>query len=150
MERGLSMDNVRFRERGVMVGEGYNGAEEPGIGELFSDLASQSRTLVIQEVALAKAELSQKISQATRGLTYVGIGGAIAYAGFLALVAAAIFGLALYLPAWLSALIVGLVVAIIGYILIQVGLSELKPKDLKPEQTIQSVKETQEWAKRQI
>jgi xanthine/uracil permease len=130
--------------------EGYNGAEGPGIGELFSDLAKQSRTLVIQEVALAKVELSEKISQATKGLTYVAIGGAVAYAGFLALVGAAIFGLALYMSAWLAALIVGVVVAIFGYILIQVGLNDLKPKDLKPEQTIQSVKETQEWAKKQI
>lgn len=144
------MDNVRFREPGVTSTEDYNGAQEPGIGELFADLANQSRTLVIQEVALAKAELSQKMSQATRGMTYVGIGGAITYAGFLALVGAAIFGLALLMPAWLSALIVGVVVAIIGYILVQVGLNDLKPKDLKPEQTIQSVKETQEWAKRQI
>lgn len=144
------MDNVRFRERNVMFAEGHNGAQEPGIGELFTDLANQTRTLVIQEAALAKAELSQKMSQATQGATYVAIGGAIAYAGFLALVGAAIFGLALVMPAWLSALIVGVVVAIVGYILVRMGLNDLKPKDLKPEQTLQSVKETQEWAKRQI
>lgn len=144
------MDNIRFRERGVTVMEGHNGAQEPGIGELFADLANQSRNLVIQEVALAKVELSEKMSQATKGMTYVAIGGAIAFAGFLALVGAAIFGLALFMPAWLAALIVGVVVAIVGYILVQMGLSDLKPKDLKPEQTIQSVKETQEWAKRQI
>ena len=144
------MDNVGFREWSKTAVERHNGAEEPGIGELFANLANQSRTLVIQEVALAKADLSQKMGQATKGLTYTAIGGAIAYAGFLALVGAAIFGLALFMPAWLAALVVGVIVAIVGYILLQMGLNDLKPKDLKPEQTIQSVKETQEWAKKQI
>lgn len=139
----------RFREPEVDVAHRYNGGE-PSLGELFSDLAYDARTLVIQEVALAKSEMSQKISQGKRGTTFLGIGGAIAYAGLLALIGAAILALDLVMPAWLAALIVGVVVAIVGYMLIQKGLNELKPKELKPTQTIESVKETKEWAQEQI
>jgi xanthine/uracil permease len=139
----------RFREPEVDVARRYNGGE-PSLGELFSNLAYDTRTLVVQEVALAKAEMSQKLNQGKRGATYLGIGGAIAYAGLLALIGAAIMALALFMADWLAALIVGVVVAIVGYVLIQKGLNELKPEELKPTQTIESVKETKEWAKEQI
>jgi predicted phage tail protein len=139
----------RFREPEVDVARRHNGGE-PSLGELFANLAHDTRTLMIQEVALAKSEMSQKVSQGKRGATFLGIGGAIAYAGLLALIGAAIMALALFMPAWLAALIVGVVVAIVGYVLIQKGLNELKPEELKPVQTIQSVKETKEWAKEQI
>jgi predicted phage tail protein len=78
------------------------------------------------------------------------VGGAIAYAGFLALIGAAIIGLATVMPAWLSALIIGGGVAVIGYSLIQKGLNDLKPKELVPRQTIESLKETKAWAQEQI
>lgn len=139
----------RFREPEVDVASRYNGGE-PSLGKLFSNLAYDTRTLLIQEVALAKSEMSQKVSQGKRGATFLGIGGAIAYAGLLALIGAAIMALALFMPGWLAALIVGVVVAIVGYVLIQKGLNELKPEELKPTQTIESVKETKEWAKEQI
>ncbi len=76
----------------------------------------------------------------------------MAYAGFLALVAALIAGLVelILIPMWLAALIVGLVVAGIGYLLIQRGLSALKAVDLAPKQTIETIKEDVEWAKTQI
>jgi len=53
------------------------------------------------------------------------------------------------MPLWLSALLVGLVVVIIGYILIQQGVRALKRVDLTPRETIQSLKEDTEWAKEQ-
>ena len=78
------------------------------------------------------------------------IGGFIAYAGFLAIVAAIIIGLAALIPAWLAALSVGLVVVGIGYFFIQRGLNGLKPQELVPKQTIESLKETTTWAQDQI
>jgi drug/metabolite transporter (DMT)-like permease len=78
------------------------------------------------------------------------IGGAVAYAGFLVLLATVVIILGqLGLPWWLAALIVGLVVAGIGYFLVQKGLSELRSRNLAPQQTIDSVKEDVEWAKKQ-
>lgn len=120
------------------------------LGELFAELARETSTLVRQEVALARAELSQKAGQVGRDLGFLAIGGAIAYAGLLAIIAAIIIALAtLGLPWWLSALLVGLVVAGIGYFLVQKGLSALKRESLAPRQTLDTLKEDVEWIKEQ-
>jgi hypothetical protein len=79
--------------------------EERSLGELFAELASETSTLVRQEFQLAKTELSQKAAHAGRNAGLIGAGGAVAYAGLLALVAAAIIGLGYFIPLWLSALI---------------------------------------------
>ena len=124
--------------------------EEPSLGELFASLASQTTNLVRQEVQLAKTELTQKATQVGKDAASIGVGAAVAYAGLLALIAAAILGLGEFIPVWLSALIVGLVVLIVGYFMVQRGLNDLKRADLTPRQTIETLKEGKEWAKDQI
>jgi len=124
--------------------------EERSLGELFAELARETSTLVRQEMALARTELTQKAAQVGRDSEKIGIGGAIAYAGFLAIVAALILGLGQLFPLWLSALIVGLVVAGVGYAVLQSGVSALKRANLAPQETIETLKEDAEWAKDQI
>ncbi len=124
--------------------------QERSLGELFGDLAKETSNLVRQEVELAKVELSQKASNVAKDVASLLVGGAIAYAGVLALGAALIIGLAqIGLPWWLSALLVGLVVAGIGYFLVQKGLTALKKQDFVPTRTINTIKEDVEWAKEQ-
>ena len=72
------------------------------LGELFSELARETSTLVRQEVALAKAEIAQKTSQVGKNIGFLVVGGAVAYAAFLALMAAAIIGLAHVMPSLVS------------------------------------------------
>ncbi len=112
------------------------GKDERSLGELFGDLAGQTGALVREEVALAKAELTQSATRAGKDIGVVVIGGAVAYAGLLALLAAVILGLATALPAWLAALIVGLVVVGIGAALLQRGRAALAHRDLAPRQTL--------------
>jgi len=123
--------------------------DDRSLGELFADLARDTSTLVRQEVTLAKVEISDKISKAGKDVGSMAVGGAVAYAGFLALVAAAILLLAKAVDWWLAALIVGVVVIGAGYLLIQRGRTALKQEDLAPRQTMQTIKEDAEWAKRQ-
>jgi len=119
------------------------------IGELFAELARETSTLVRQEVQLAKTELTQKATSVGKDAAMIGAGGFVAYAGFLALIAALVIGIGNFIPMWLSALIVGLLVVGIGYALIQSGLSALKRVDPTPRETIESLKEDKEWAKEQ-
>ena len=119
------------------------------LGELFSELASETTTLVRQEIQLAKTEMTQKATEAGKDVGMIGAGGALAYAGLLALIAAVIIGLGELIPMWLSALIVGLIVVGVGYMLIQRGLTALKQIDPKPQQTIQTLQEDKEWVKEQ-
>jgi len=123
---------------------------EPSLGELFGDLARETRELVRQEVNLATTEMSQKAKRVGIDIGFLVAGGAVAYAGFLALLAALIIGLGqLDVPWWLSALLVGLIVAGIGAFLVMRGLNALKGESLAPERTIQTLKEDAEWAKAQ-
>lgn len=123
--------------------------EERSLGELFADLARETSTLVRQEVQLAQTEITQKATRVGRDAGMIGAGGALAYAGLLAVIAGVILGLGQLIPLWLSALLVGLVVGVIGYVLIQQGLSALKRVDLTPRQTIETLKEDTEWVKEQ-
>lgn len=127
-----------------------NRREEQSLGELFGDLAREVSTLVRQEAALAKAELSQKASRVGMHVASLAAGGAVAYAGFLAIVAAIIGLLAeAGLDWWVSALIVGAIVGAIGGFLVMKGIKALKSEDLTPRQTIESLKEDAQWARRQ-
>jgi hypothetical protein len=124
--------------------------DDRSLGELFSELTRQTSTLIRQEVALAKTEMTDKASKVGRDVGSLAVGGAIAYAGFLAIVAAAIILLAELIPWWLSAFVIGLLVALVGYLLIQRGLTALKQENLKPERTIETLRDDAEWAKRQV
>lgn len=124
--------------------------EERSLGELFDELTYEARTLVRQEVQLAKLEMSEKARDAGKDVTFLVMGGAVAYAGFLALVYAAILGLGEIIGNGWSALIVGVVVAGIGYLLLQKGLSDLKRVDPVPQRTLATLREDQEWMKRQV
>lgn len=125
--------------------------DNASLGELFSDLARETSTLVRQEVQLAKAELRQSAEQAGKSIASLLVGGAIAYAGFLAILAAIILGLGeAGMPWWLSALIVGVVVVVIGLVLVMRARSGLQPENLAPRETIESLKEDREWVKEQI
>ncbi len=125
------------------------GRDDRSIGELFAELAQETATLVRQEVQLAKTEMSQKASRVGKDVGFLAAGGAVAYAGLLAIIAGVIFLLDLVIPLWLSALLVGIVVAVVGYFLVRKGLDALKQEDLAPQETINTLKEDKEWAKDQ-
>jgi hypothetical protein len=119
------------------------------LGELFSELAQDTSTLVRQEVNLAKTEMSQKASRAGKQVGVLAAGGAVAYAGLLAILAGVIVLLDNVMPLWASALLVGVVVAVVGYLLVRRALDALKREDFAPRDTVQTLKEDQQWAKDQ-
>jgi predicted phage tail protein len=121
--------------------------EDRPIGELFSKLASDVSLLIRQEIALAKKELSQTLSQALGSAVSLIVGALVAYVGLLALIAALILGLARTMDAWLAALIVGGVLALLGLILILVGVNRIKRVQLVPPRTSQTLKEDAEMLK---
>lgn len=125
--------------------------DERSLGELFGDLARDMGTLVSQELALARTELTDKAARVGKEIAMLAIGGLVAYAGLLAIIAAVIVLIAdRGVPLWVAALIVGLIVAGIGYVLVQRGISALRHEDFTPRQTIQSIKEDTQWVKEQV
>lgn len=124
--------------------------EERPLGELFADLASETSTLFRNEVALAKVELTDKATRVGKNVASLVIGGAIAYAALLAICAAVILLLDMAMPAWLAALIVGAIVGCIAWLLISKAVTALRQTELKPQETVESLKEDAQWIKDQI
>ena len=124
--------------------------EERSLGDLFSELAAETGTLVRQEVALAQTELTQKATTVGKNVGFLAVGGAIGYAALLAVLTAVILGLANFVPTWAAALIVGAAVGIVAYLLISSGLKALQETNLIPTQTVETLKEDAEWMKNQV
>ena len=125
-------------------------SNDRSLGEMFADLSRETRTLIQQELQLAKTELTEKASRMSKGTAFVVGGGLLAYGGLLAIVGAIVLVLiALGLPAWASALVGGLAVAGAGYLLIRSGLAMLRPEKLTPQKTIDTLKEDAQWLRSQ-
>jgi len=127
---------------------GYEDPREESVGELVKRLAAETNTLLRQEIALAKAELSEKGKAAGRGAGLLGAAGVTGLLALGALTACIIAALAEGMPVWLAALIVAVVYGAIAGVLALRGRDEVKEAaPPAPEQAIESVKEDVEWAK---
>ena len=121
---------------------------------LFSDLWRETTTLVHDEVELAKADISDKVTQAGRGVGAVAAGGAVLFAGFIVLLFAAVGALEMVLPPqqapWLAPLIVGAVVTLIGASALSSGKKKLQAENLKPTRSIDSLRRDRDVAKEHL
>jgi hypothetical protein len=122
---------------------------DESIAELVRDLAEETNTLVRQEIALARVELSEKVRTAGKGAGMLGGAGVSALLSLGALSACAIALLATAIDhVWLSALIVALIWAAAAAVLGMRGRDEVKEAAPPvPEETVESVKEDVAWAK---
>jgi VIT1/CCC1 family predicted Fe2+/Mn2+ transporter len=125
-----------------------NELRERPIGEVAKNLTSDLSLLLRQEIELAKAEMAQKGRTAAPGLGMFGGAGVVALCAAGALTAFLVLVFSLFLPDWAAALIVGVAMAAVAFVLIGKGKERIadagKPV---PEQTIETVKEDVEWAK---
>jgi hypothetical protein len=121
---------------------------ERPLGEIARDLTRDVSLLVRQEVELAKAEMAQKGRVAAPGLGMIGGAGVVGLMSAGALTAFVVLVLSIFLPEWLSALIVGALLAAVAYLLVKQGKERVVDAGAPvPQQTIETVKEDVEWAK---
>ena len=125
--------------------------EQRTIGELFGELTQDMGLLVRQEMALARAEIGEKVDRLRKDAISALAGATVAYLGTLTLVAALVLFLAqvVGLVAWLSALIVGVALALVGFALLRRSAKDLRRIDPTPRRTVQTLKDDVEWAKEQ-
>ncbi|HEY0396342.1 MAG TPA: phage holin family protein [Candidatus Elarobacter sp.] len=122
-------------------------ADRP-IGELLRELGDEISTLMRQEIALAKVEISEKVKPAAASAGMFGGTAIFGLGAFGALTAFLIALIALAVPVWAAALIVTVVYGIVAGVLAITGKKKLQEAaPLVPEQTAQTVKEDIEWAK---
>jgi hypothetical protein len=134
-------------------------ADQPTIGELLKDLRGESTLLLREEIALAKKEISEKISSTALNLTYVVGGALVAYVAitflFLAIssvIAQALVdqGIGIGWAIFLGLLIVALVIGAVSAAMIVKGVQTLKKQSLIPEKTVETLKEDKTWAQNKI
>lgn len=110
-----------------------NGLRDEALGTLLQGLAKETSTLVRQEIALSKAEVSETGKRAGIGEGLIGAAGAVALAGLGARAATLI--LALATASWLAALIVTVLFCAAAGRLALVGRNRVRaatPPPLRP------------------
>jgi len=127
---------------------GHGDSRERPVGELVKDLSEQTRTLVRQELQLARLELTEKGKRAGVGLGMFGGTGLFAFYAFGALTACFVLALDTAMTGWLAALIVAAAYAAIAGVLALMGKSKVQEAGPPvPEQAAESVKEDIKWTK---
>ncbi len=120
--------------------DGSGPKDERSVARLLGDLASDVTALFRTEMELAKTEVGEKANQAVVAIGMIAGGAALGLAALLVLLQALVIALTnAGIPAGWSSLIVGVVVAVIGYVLVHKGTKDLKASHLAPERTIRSV-----------
>ncbi len=118
------------------------GTTQPTTAELFNRLTDQSRQLVRDEIRLAQAETQQKVKHGVLGIAGFGVAGVLALFGLGLLLTTAVLALDEVLPAWLSALVVAVVVLVAAGIAALLGkkqVAEATPP--APERAVAGVKQ---------
>jgi hypothetical protein len=117
------------------------GPENASTGQLIGQLTEQISRLVRDEARLAQAEVTQKAKKLGVGAGLFGGAGLVAFFGLAALITAAILALALVVPAWLAALIVGVVLLAVAGVLALIGKKDVqKGSPPVPTEAISSIK----------
>jgi drug/metabolite transporter (DMT)-like permease len=124
--------------------------DDRSLKELFGDLTQSVTTLFRKEIELARAEISEKVSQAGVAAGAIAAGCVLALAALIVLLQALVIALSeLGLAPALSALIVGGVVAIIAFALIYKGMNDLKASNLAPTRTVEALRRDAHMVKEQ-
>jgi uncharacterized membrane protein YqjE len=131
--------------RQVLPNERTISVEKESFGDLLSRLATASAGLVRDEIDLAKQELRDKAKSLRSGAMMVVIGAVIGLIALLTLDAAAVIVVGKAIGFGWAALVVGVGELIIAGILALIGISQLKRTNLKPEETIRTLKEDKDW-----
>jgi VIT1/CCC1 family predicted Fe2+/Mn2+ transporter len=114
---------------------------DASIGELMSQLSSQTSRLIRDEMRLAQKEFQESAKHAGIGAGLFSMAGLLAFFGAATFIAAAIAALALVLPVWAAALIVGVVLFAAAGIAALIGRRQAQEAAPAAPRTVQTVKD---------
>ena len=151
----MSDDRTRGGSTAYAVGDtkgakrlgGASGGDDKKDGKrtvftLIGELPGLISTLIRDEIEQIKREAISRLKSAGIGIGLFAGAAVFLYFAAFVLLAAAILGIAVALPPWLAALIVGAVLLIIAVVLALIGLNRLK-KGVPPvpKEAVDSVKD---------
>ena len=115
--------------------------ESASTGELITQLTAQTSRLVRDEIRLAQKEFQESAKHAGIGAGLFSVAGVFAVFGVATLIAAAVAAIALVLPVWAAALIVGAILLAVGGVAALTGKKQVAEASPVPQQTVANVKE---------
>lgn len=138
------IENVKIDSQTETADDAPTSTPEPdrpaSLGKLVEQLSDQASRLVRAEIALVKAELTEKATKSGIGVGLLVVALLILAYTVGVLLLAAVYGLGTVWPLWLSALAIGGFMLLVTIILALVGVQQLKKATTKPE-SIQRVKD---------
>ena len=143
--------DVRITQRRYDIGGDGGPPDDVPIGELIKRVGNDAGTLVKQEIALAKLELRESFKSLAKDAGKLGAAAGLAFLGALAVLAFAIIGLGdLLNNYWLSSLVIGLVLLVAAWLTARAARHHMKQNSLAPEETVETLREYQRWAKHEV
>jgi uncharacterized membrane protein YqjE len=119
--------------------------------ELAGDLVRQTADLVHHELELAKVELSEKARRAGLAAGIFGLAGGMALIGAMAVTACVIAAIAMVLPVWAAALIIGGAALVGAALTAALGAAQLRRAvPPVPEEFLERTKEDAQWLRTQV
>ncbi len=123
----------------------------PGVVELFKDLADDTRTLVQQEIELARMEVAESAKRVAVDGGWIWAGAVVLTVGLICLALALALGIGALLDSyWLGALITAGVFLLVGVLLAWRGIHDLTSGGLLPSNPLTSLQENRDWAKQEL
>jgi H+/gluconate symporter-like permease len=126
---------------------------------LLRELRDEASTLLTQQVTLAKVELKENVSQLGAHVAKIAVGGVVTFVGAIVLLIGLGQLLGVLLESagisgdtaqWLGPVIVGLLVAVIGWVMLAKAKKALASESIAPRQTVETLKADQQWAQNKL
>lgn len=152
------MTGTENRERTGMRIDRTTFRDERSIGDLIKELQTESSSLVRQEVELAKSEVGETARVYTKNAASMAIGGVLLVAALFgalitinrALTAILAGMLGVDTALWLAPLLLTVVLAIVGWTMLNGALERIRNQSLVPQRTTTTLKEEKQWLKHRI
>ena len=127
-------------------------AQHETFGGLIRGILTDLKTLLHEEIALARIEIREQAGKARAAALSFGIAAAGLLFGlaFLLIAIATAISDQLGWPAWAGFLIVGLLLSIVGFVSFAVGRKRIRTVQAIPTETVTSLKENSEWIAKRL
>ena len=122
------------------------------IGGLIRGILTDLRTLIREEIALARVEIREQAGKARAAALSFGMAAAALAFGatFLLIAIATAISEFLGWPLWSGFLIVAVLLSIAGFVGLSAGRRQLQTFHAVPEETVSTVKENSEWIAKRL
>jgi uncharacterized membrane protein YqjE len=122
-------------------------AEDRSLSDVLQDVIRNVQEIVRSEVRLAKTEIREEAAKAKSATLLLSAGAVTAIFAILFLLLTIVHTLALVMPSWAAALIVGAALAVVASVMLPAGVRRFKQIAPTSERTVGTIKENVEWAK---